>query len=79
MQKYDAIFGTDWERTNESLMVEWEGHQKYWMKKRGQDIDFDNGEEGKDMAYFENKAKEALKSQYGTLGGIAADIYNFFA
>ena len=55
-QRFDQDFNTPWDRTNESLLVEWQGHHKYRIAKSAQNIDFDNREEGKPADYYDQKA-----------------------
>ena len=60
MQKYDEDFNTNWERTDDSLLIEWKEHHKYsFFHERAQNIDFDNKEEGRTERYFFMKAVRA--------------------
>ncbi len=60
MLKYDETHNTDWERTKESLLIEWREHNRYsWASARAQNVDFDNNEEGKGFWYFLEKAIDA--------------------
>ena len=63
MRQYDEDFNTPWDRTKESLEIEWKAHHKYSaFSQSARDIDFDNNDEGKNKAYFNKKAiKQGLK------------------
>ena len=63
MLQYDEDFNTPWDRSKESLKVEWKAHHKYSaFSQSARDIDFDNNDEGKNKAYFNKKAiKQGLK------------------
>ncbi len=67
MQLYDKDFNTAWNRTDDSLMVEWENHDIYsWLDKSAQDIDFDNDEEGySSWDYFVKAVKRGWNKIFG--------------
>ena len=53
--------GTEWERTQESLITEWREHNRYaWSSARAKHVDFNNAEEGKGFGYFLWKAVRAV-------------------
>lgn len=56
--------GTEWKRTQKSLIKEWKEHNRYAIfSDRARHVDFNNAEEGKGFFYFFGKAiKNALKS-----------------
>ena len=56
--------GTEWKRTQKSLIKEWKEHNRYAIfSDRARHVDFNNAEEGKGFFYFLGKAiKNALKS-----------------
>lgn len=54
--EYDSDYGTNWERTKESLKTEWVWHNNFSFERSAQNIDFDNAEEGKTGWYYINKA-----------------------
>ena len=45
MLQYDQDFDTPWNRTEDSLLLEWEEHHKYRISESAKNIDFDNNEE----------------------------------
>ena len=59
-QMFDKDFSTPWERTDESLLTEWEGHHKYRLADSARNIDFDNSEEGKPIGYYDQKAQSRI-------------------
>ena len=53
--------GTEWKRTQESLITEWREHNRYaWSSARAKHVDFNNAEEGKGFGYFLWKAVRAV-------------------
>lgn len=59
--QYDEDFNTAWNRTLESLLVEWKEHKRYaFASDRAKNVDFDNAEEGKDAWYYAKKAWDAV-------------------
>ena len=53
--------GTEWKRTQESLITEWREHNRYaWSSARAKHVDFDNKEEGKGFFYFLGKAMRSI-------------------
>ena len=53
--------GTEWKRTQESLITEWREHNRYaWSSARAKYVDFNNAEEGKGFGYFLWKAVRAV-------------------
>ena len=55
--EYDQYHNTPWERTEESLLLEWQMHHVFAaFDVSAQNVDFDNNEEGKDEIYYIQKA-----------------------
>ena len=53
--------GTEWKRTQDSLITEWREHNRYaWASARAKHVDFDNKEEGKGFFYFLGKAMRSI-------------------
>ena len=53
--------GTEWKRTQDSLITEWREHNRYaWSSARAKHVDFNNAEEGKGFGYFLWKAVRAV-------------------
>ena len=63
-QEFDQDFDTDWNRTDESLLIEWEGHHIYRIAKSAKNIDFDNNEEGMPLDYYHKKAWLRIKAMF---------------
>ncbi len=64
MLKYDRELDTPFDRTAESLAVEWKCHGWFSFEKSSQDIDFDNAEEAfRELDYIE-KAFSNFKDYY---------------
>ena len=53
--------GVNWNRTKDSLLIEWKAHHRYRIAKSARDIDFDRAEEGCDMKYYRHKAWERVR------------------
>ncbi len=61
MLQYDEDFDTAWNRTLDSLVVEWREHKRYaWASARAKNIDFDNAEEGAGFFHYLHKAVVAF-------------------
>ena len=59
--EYDEDFDTSWDRTLDSLLIEWREHKRYaWASARAKNVDFDNDEEGKGFVDFLEKAIDAV-------------------
>ena len=58
MLKYDDDFDTKWDRTKDSLIIEWEEHHRYRLLggASAKNIDFNNGEEGFSRKDYAKKA-----------------------
>jgi hypothetical protein len=59
--KFDEDFNTEWNRTKESLLIEWKGHHKWRIAPSARHIDFDNAEEGMPLEYYNEKAWKRFK------------------
>ena len=59
--EYDDDFHTAWDRTLDSLLIEWREHKRYaFASDRAKNVDFDNAEEGKNAWYYAQKAWNAF-------------------
>ncbi len=59
--KFDRHYNTEWDRTEESLLIEWEGHHKWRLASSAKHIDFDNNEEGMPLEYYDEKAYSRIE------------------
>ena len=65
MKQYDADFNTPWDRSEQSLLVEWRSHNLFApFDKSAQDVDFDNPEEGFNFWDYVNKAYNRAKEKF---------------
>ncbi len=62
MRQYDEDFNTPWDRSKESLEIEWKAHHKYSaFSQSARDIDFDNNDEGKKIKHIFDKKSDKNK------------------
>ena len=65
LRQYDLDFNTPWERSESSLLTEWNSHQVFAIfDKSAQDIDFDNDEEGWTFGDYCNKAVKRVIDKF---------------
>ena len=69
MLRYCEDMDIEWERTRDSLMIEWDAHMKYWPIPSAINVDFDKNEEGFTYEDYDAKAMSRLWSMLKSFFG----------
>ena len=70
-QQFDKDFATDWDRSDESLLIEWKSHHKYRIMESAKNIDFDNYEEGMTSNDYDRKAVQRATDIFKRVLGLS--------
>ena len=69
--------GTEWKRTQDSLITEWREHNRYaWSSARAKHVDFNNAEEGKGFGYFLWKAVRVEADEHGPVDSFLIQFFH---